>query len=1425
MYKKLICLACFVLVLGLAGSSWAALPEGWSSQDAGAVGAAGSASESDGTWTVTGNGADIWDTTDRMHFAFIPLAGSGQMVARVVSIGDGSNNWAKGGVMIRETLDAGSANSCTMVTPSSGGGLTFQIRPTAGASSTSQHTQAPNVVPPYWVKIVREGDEFSGWRSTDGVTWTQQGTTQTVPMAKDVYVGLCVTSHTDGELRTFTFDNVSVELAKIALGPIPADGEVIPETWTAFAWSPGDGAVSHDVYIGEDFNDVTAGTGDTFVGNQAEASSIVGVTGYPYPDGLVLGATYYWRVDEVEADDTKHTGRVWSFSLPSAKAQDPVPADAVAYVDPATTLSWTEGFRAALHHVYLSENAADVEAGAPAAYKGPSPNTTYDPGPLENGKTYYWRVDEFDTSSVTHTGDVWSFSTMPDIPIRDPNLVGWWKLDDVGSGNVIDFSGYGHHGTLHGDAQFVPGGYDGDAMQFDGEGWVNMDGFKGVLRIAADNQKAFTCAAWIKCTNDNGTIMGWGQPSGKQRVEFRINGQRLRVEHGSGNKRGDTNVDNDQWRHVVLVVPEGSDIDRSYFYLDGQPEPHREVADGDPFSITANFDVQLARRYNDVTDRDYTGQMDDVRLYDKVLTQEEIQFIILRPEPLRAWAESPADGSTPDLLSAESLGWSAGEEAAEHGVYLGTDAQAVADADASDATGIYKGRQAGTSYTPAAAFEPTQTYYWRIDEHNTDGSIIKGLVWSFTAGNFILVDDAEDYDLGNNEIWWAWRDGIGFGAPDVPPSSPGNGTGSAIGDETTGSYTEESIVNSGSQSIPYWFNNNKADKAKYSEAKKTLTSARDWTLLGVKALTLSFRGFGPSVGSFTEDPAGTYTMTAAGADIWNNTGLVAGNHDEFHFAYKQLTGAGLIVAKVERVLNTNGWAKACVMIRDTLDPDSAHGMMCVTPASGVSFQRRPVAGEASAGTTQAGIPAPQWVKIERDLGGNITASYSADGTTWTQQGTELITMTPPVYIGLALTGHDNSETCEAVFSNVTITGQVGQVWTSQDIGVNDAEPMYVAVANNTGAPAVVYYEDPDDPDAIATQIRNWTEWNIDLKEFSDQGINLADVNSIAIGFGDRDNPVAGGTGKMFFDDIRLYIPRCVASLAQPAGDLNDDCAVDIADMEIISNDWLVSGYDVTVTAASDANLEAHYELDGNLLDSSVNGYDGDPCGTIAYVAGKSGHAVEFLGATGGSFVNVPGYFGVVGTQSRTCSAWIRTHLTGEIVSWGQNSAGQKWVFRVQESNGVIGAIRVEVNGGYAVGTTDVRDDEWHHVAAVLVDDGTPNATEIALYVDGVREVVSALLDEPINTATDGVVRIGEAPWHTRPFTGQIDDVRIYSRALPPGEVANLAGINVGEALYVPVQVLLSTSADADLNDDEAIDFKDFAALAAQWLEEQLWPTE
>jgi hypothetical protein len=191
--------------------------------------------------------------------------------------------------------------------------------------------------------------------------------------------------------------------------PNPADGTLHPDTWINLDWRAGDFAVSHDLYIGENFDDVDAGAESTFIGNQTDTFIVVGFPGFPYPEGLVPGTTYYWRVDEVnEANpDSPWKGDIWSFSIPPKTAYFPDPADAAEAVGITDSLSWTPGFGAKLHTVYFGETFEEVDTAAGGSPQG---STTYNPGELKKAKTYYWRVDEFDIVE-THKGDIWSFTT------------------------------------------------------------------------------------------------------------------------------------------------------------------------------------------------------------------------------------------------------------------------------------------------------------------------------------------------------------------------------------------------------------------------------------------------------------------------------------------------------------------------------------------------------------------------------------------------------------------------------------------------------------------------------------------------------------------------------------------------------------------------------------------------------------------------------------------------------------------------------------------------------------------------------------------------------------------------------------------------------------------------------------------------------
>ena len=204
----------------------------------------------------------------------------------------------------------------------------------------------------------------------------------------------------------------------VASRPDPADGTLIEDTWANLSWSPGDSALSHDVYIGDNFDDVDSGAEGTFVGNQDGTFIVVGFPGFPFPDGLVPGTTYYWRIDEVNdaEPNSPWKGPVWSFSIPPKTAYFPDPANEAEGVSVDVQLSWTGGYGSKLHTVYFGETFEEVDNATGGSAQG---STEFTPGPLKMAKTYYWRVDEFDALG-THKGSVWSFTTEGAVAALNP---------------------------------------------------------------------------------------------------------------------------------------------------------------------------------------------------------------------------------------------------------------------------------------------------------------------------------------------------------------------------------------------------------------------------------------------------------------------------------------------------------------------------------------------------------------------------------------------------------------------------------------------------------------------------------------------------------------------------------------------------------------------------------------------------------------------------------------------------------------------------------------------------------------------------------------------------------------------------------------------------------------------------------------------
>jgi hypothetical protein len=233
-------------------------------------------------------------------------------------------------------------------------------------------------------------------------------------------------------------------------------------------------------------------------------------------------------------------------------------------------------------------------------------------------------------------------------------------------------------------------------------------------------------------------------------------------------------------------------------------------------------------------DRYFRGIVDDVRIYNRALTDAQLAEA-MRGNPLLAGSPSPSSGATVDIRDATVLSWTAGDGAVSHNVYFGTDRDALE----------LQGNQPGTSLSLAGLVEfGGGDYFWRVDEIASDGTVQTGYVWRFTVPAYLIVDDFESYDNNvGSRVFEKWIDGYGYTLPEPP--NPGNGTGAAAGHDVwdpDSGYTylmETGIVKSG-QALPMYFDNSISPY--YSEVDRTWTAAQNWTVEDVTTLSLWVHG-------------------------------------------------------------------------------------------------------------------------------------------------------------------------------------------------------------------------------------------------------------------------------------------------------------------------------------------------------------------------------------------------------------------------------------------------------------------------------------------------------------------------------------------------------------------------------------------------------
>lgn len=616
------------------------------------------------------------------------------------------------------------------------------------------------------------------------------------------------------------------------------------------------------------------------------------------------------------------------------KASAPSPADKSIYEDTWATLGWTPGYAAVQHDIYFSDNLADVENRAEEAYQGRLdladaylivgfPTFAYPDG-LTEGTTYYWRVDEIDEANPDSPweGEIWSFTVPPKnawkpIPPDDARLVdpntdlawtsGWGaKIHYVYFGDNFDDVNNATEGATQLTTDYALDPLElgttyywrvdeSDGRQtYKGDVWSFKTGDASLGGIKGQYFNNLTLAGTPALTRiDPDLNFNWGGDSPGQGVLAPVFSARwtgmlnvpyaetytfyVNVFEGIRLWVNNELIVNNWMAHHMAIEYQGK-ID-----LEGGIVPIvAEIANisGGGYGGGANMQIQLS--------------WSNPSMGKEIIPQTALLL------PVWAIRPSPNDGAE-DVTQTPTLMWTAGDNAASHNVYLGTDEQAVTDADTSAPE--YKGsvELGSESYDPGQ-LEWDTTYFWRIDEVNDleAGSPWAGDVWSFKTADFLVIDDFEAYDIGSNEIWWSWKDGLGYGEHDGEPAYAGNGTGSAVGDETTASYVEETIVHGGRKSLPVVFDNS---TAAISEVTLTLNGI-DLTQNGGTTLRIYYRGVETNTADalyvvlndglpvINEDPAaaqvGTWLLwdiplqsfVDKGVDVTNATSITLGIGDK-----------------------------------------------------------------------------------------------------------------------------------------------------------------------------------------------------------------------------------------------------------------------------------------------------------------------------------------------------------------------------------------------------------------------------------------------------------------------------------------------------------------------------------------------------------------
>ncbi|MCX5644017.1 MAG: discoidin domain-containing protein [Phycisphaerae bacterium] len=968
-----------------------------------------------------------------------------------------------------------------------------------------------------------------------------------------------------------------------------------------------------------------------------------------------------------------------------------------------------------------------------------------------------------------------------------PNYL-WWKFDE-GSGTVAkDSSGNSRDGAITGATWNVPGaGGLGSCLDFTGTNTMVVNASAGT---GLNGLSAITVSLWVKSrvtNSDRGFIIAEVPADNDNFVTMRYdaagsngggtNVLKMGVTSTSGLQQleSSNNLQTTEWHHVALTWKGGVGIK---FYSNGALNTPTNVQAVNTGTISGCTSL-IVGQGGKLTNGNWNGLIDDVRIYDYDLTAAQVADLLLFTSADAASAPSPAINAT-DVPRDTTLGWTAAETAQKHDVYLGTDFADVNNATVAKPLNVLVSTgQTDVTFAPLSVLQYGKTYYWRVDETSASGTVTKGDVWSFTVEPYAYpiknitatassssagagpentvngsgLNSLDQHSTELKDMWlsagtqpnwiqfafdksyklsemWVWNSNqlieafIGFGAKDVQVEYSTDGsTWTQLENvpqfaQGTGSptYTANTTVNFGGVSAQY----------------VKLTILGQWGVVPQSGLS-EVRFFYIPVQARAPQPA----TQATGIDLTPTLNWRPGREAASHTVYLGTDPNAV----------ANGAVVATTVTSHSLSPATLlYGTTYYWKVDEVNAVTYP--GDVWSFTTTAYGVVDDFESYNDD--DNRIYDTWIDGLTDGKSGSQVgYDVAPFAELTIIHSGkqamplkYDN--TASPFLSEATRTFAPSQDWTGN--GVKSLSLYFQGAAGNTGQ---LYLKINNTKVAYNGDAGNlakpaWIPWNIDL---STVGGSVSNVTKLVIGI-----EGSGSKGILYIDDIRLY-PKTPEY--------------------------------ITPADPGQTNLLALYAFEGNANDTSGHGLNGTLKQGTYVASGRTG---------GGSALQVQkaGYVDLgnppvldFATGDWALTAWYKNTMTGTadadkgtiIGKGGDNTGGKRYALTMSETtSGVVTLVTDDDVTKYVTDSKSVtNNDQWHFVVGQRV------GTVLQIYIDGNLEgstTIPAAYNLSGTSQRDAFIgAITYQPDGTlyKLYNGLIDEVHIYNRALSQGEILFLMG--------------------------------------------------